>query len=231
MKKILAGLTLLALFGCSGKSLEQPGMAPLTETEVTEAMRDTLSRGIARAAARGSKVDGYLSNPQLKIELPEDSGKLQNTLRKLGYGADVDQSIVRLNRAAEKAAVAAKPLFIKTITSLDIDDAFELLEGESDAATQYLMDTSGDDLYDEFRPVISEALQATGANRAYADIAQRYNALPLVYDVDPEIVDYVTEKAIEGLFILMSQEEALIRTQASQRTSRSMKRVFGSLDS
>ena len=206
-------------------------MASLTEAEVTTVMRDTLSRGITLAAAKGSRVDGYLSAPQLKIELPKDSDKLQNTLRKLGFGADVDQSIVLLNRAAEKAAAAAKPIFIKTITSLDIDDAFELLEGERDAATQYLFDTSGDDLYDDFRPVISEALEATGADRSYSDIVQRYNALPLVFDVDPEIVDYVTEKAIEGLFILMSQEEALIRTQSSYRSTRSMRRVFGSLDS
>ena len=166
----------------------------------------------------------------MKIELPEDADKLKNTLRKLGFGVEIDRSVLQLNRAAERAAGRAKPVFIKAITSMNIDDAFDLLNGAQDAATRYLIDESRDELYEQFRPIVSEALIETSAAHYYADIVKRYNALPLVFDVDPELDDYVTEQALDGLFLLMAEEEAIIRTLASSRSTRLMKRVFGSLD-
>ena len=164
------------------------------------------------------------------IELPEDARKLEKTLRKLGLGAQVDRSVLQLNRAAEKAASRAKTIFIKSITAMTIDDAFDILNGDQDAATSYLIDDSRDELYDAFRPIVVEALDETSATRYYSDIVKYYNALPLTYNVDPDLADYVTEKAIDGLFLLMAQEELRIRTISSARTSRLMKRVFGSLD-
>lgn len=220
----------LMLFGCSDKALQETDYVPLTEAEVTQALKDVLSRGIVRSVASASRSDGYFANPQLKIELPEDAAKLTNTLRKLGFGADIDRSVLQLNRAAEQAAGRAKPVFIKAITSMSIDNAFDLLNGAQDAATRYLIDESGDELYEQFRPIISEALAETSAARYYADIVNHYNALPLVYDVDPQLDDYLTEQALDGLFVLMAQEEATVRTLASSRSTRLMRRVFGSLD-
>jgi hypothetical protein len=221
---------LLSLFGCSGKDLQELGLAPLTEVEVTQALKDALSYGIARSAANASKIDGYFANPRLKIGLPKDAEKLEKTLRKLGFGTQIDRSILQMNRAAEQAAARAKPVFIKAITAMTIDDAFDILNGENNAATDYLIDNSSDELYDQFRPIVVEALDETSATRYYSDIVKRYNALPLVFDVDPDLADYVTEKAVDGLFLLMAQEEARIRTISSARSSRLMKRVFGSLD-
>ena len=230
MKIFLISLMVLSLFGCSGKDLQEAGLAPLTEAEVTQALKDALSRGIARSAAIGGKTDGYFANSSLKIELPQDAKKLEKTLRKLGLGAQIDRSVLQLNRAAEKAASRAKPIFIKSITSMSIDDAFDILDGDQDAATNYLIDESRDELFDEFRPIVVAALDETSATRYYSDIVKYYNALPLTYNVDPDLADYVTEKAIDGLFWLMAQEEARIRTISSARTSRLMKRVFGNLD-
>ena len=230
MKVLLIGLMVLSLFGCSGKDLQEPGLASLTEAEVTQALKDALSRGIARSALIGGRTDGYYANPNLMIELPEDARKLEKTLRKLGLGAQVDRSVLQLNRAAEKAASRAKTIFIKSITAMTIDDAFDILNGDQDAATSYLIDDSRDELYDAFRPIVVEALDETSATRYYSDIVKYYNALPLTYNVDPDLADYVTEKAIDGLFLLMAQEELRIRTISSARTSRLMKRVFGSLD-
>ena len=220
----------LMLFGCSDKALQETDYVPLTEAEVTQALKDVLSRGIVRSVASASRSDGYFANPQLKIELPEDAAKLTNTLRKLGFGADIDRSVLQLNRAAEQAAGRAKPVFIKAITSMSIDNAFDLLNGAQDAATRYLIDESGDELYEQFRPIISQALAETSAARYYADIVNHYNALPLVYDADPQLDDYLTEQALDGLFVLMAQEEATVRTLASSRSTRLMRRVFGSLD-
>ena len=230
MKIFLIGLALLALSGCSGKDLQELGLAPLTEAEVTQALKDALSYGIARSAAGAGKTDGYFGDPRLKIGLPEDAEKLEKTLRKLGFGEQIDRSVLQLNRAAEKAAARAKPVFIKSITAMTIDDAFDILNGDEDAATRYLIDESRDELFDQFRPIVVAALDETSATRYYSDIVKRYNALPLVFDVDPDLADYVTEKAIDGLFVLMAQEEARIRSISSARSSRLMKRVFGSLD-
>jgi hypothetical protein len=113
---------------------------------------------------------------------------------------------------------------------MTIDDAFDILNGEKNAATNYLIDNASDELYAQFRPIVVAALDETSATRYYSDIVKRYNALPLVFDVNPDLADYVTEKAIDGLFLLMAQEEARIRTVSSARSSRLMKRVFGSLD-
>jgi hypothetical protein len=223
-------LPLLMLFGCSGKVPQETVLTPLSEAEVTQALKDALSRSIVLSAASAGRTDAYFANPQLKIELPEDADKLQNTLRKLGFAAEIDRSVLQLNRAAERAAASAKPVFIKAITSLSIDDPFELLNGGPDAATSYLIDESRDELHEQFRPIVSEALTETSATRYYAAIVEHYNGLPLVYDVDPDLEDYATEQALDGLFLLMAQEEARIRTLASSRSTRLIKRVFGSLD-
>jgi len=230
MKTLLFGLALLVLAGCSAKDLQEIGLATLTEAEVTQALKDALSYGITRSAVNAGKTDGYFADSRLKIGLPQDAEKLENTLRKIGLGEQIDRSVLQLNRAAEKAAASAKPVFIKSITAMTIDDAFDILNGDLDAATQYLIDDSRDELFDQFRPIIVAALDETSATRYYSDIVKRYNALPLVFDVDPDLADYVTDKAIDGLFLLMAQEEARIRTISSARSSRLMKRVFGSLD-
>jgi hypothetical protein len=235
MKIFLIGLTLLSLISCSGKDLqglglEEPGLAPLTEAEVTQALKDALSRGIVRSAASASRTDGYFANPRLKIEFPEDAEKLEKTLRKLGFGVQIDRSVLQLNRAAEKAAARAKPVFIKAITAMTIDDAFDILNGDLDAATHYLIDNARDELNDQFRPIVVEALDETSATGYYRDIVNRYNALPLTFNVDSDLAGYVTEKTIDGLFLLMAQEEAYIRNLSSARSTRLMKRVFGSLD-
>jgi hypothetical protein len=230
MKLAVLSLALLALLSCSGKELQDSGLLPLSEAEVSQALKDALSRGIATSAASASRVNGYLGNPQIRIALPEDADKLENTLRNLGFGAQIDRAEQQMNRAAELAAVRAKPIFIRAITSMSIDDAFDILEGEQDAATRYLIDESYDELQDQFRPIVVAALDETSATRYYGEIVKRYNALPLVFDVDPDLADYVTEKSIDGLFLLMAQEEARIRTISSARSTRLMKRVFGSLD-
>jgi hypothetical protein len=230
MKIIIITMAMLTLLGCSGRELSMPGYAPLTEAEVTQALKDALSRGIARSAVAASRTDGFFANPELKIELPEGAQTMQKTLRRLGFGAQIDRSVLQLNRAAEKAAARARPVFIKAITRMTISDAFGILNGERDAATRYLLDNTRDELYEQFKPVVVEALNETSATRYYADIVSRYNALPFVFDVDPDLADYATEKTIDGLFVLMAQEEARIRTISSARTTRLMKRVFGSLD-
>jgi hypothetical protein len=138
--------------------------------------------------------------------------------------------VLQINRAAEEAAYRARPIFIKAITDMTIYGAFDILNGEQDAATRYLINSTYDQLYDQFRPVIAEALDETAATRYYGDIVRQYNALPFTFDVDPDLSGYVTEKAIDGLFVLIAEEEARIRSNSAARTTRLLQRVFGSLD-
>ncbi len=236
--RILLVLTLGLVSACSEKDLreavryldESAELVPLTEDEVAAALRDSLARGITRGAALASRTDGYLGNPRLKIEFPPDVIKVEQTLRKIGFGQELDRFVEQLNRAAEQAAARAKPIFIREITSMKIRDAFEILNGGPDAATRYLERSTSDELYDAFLPVVQKSLDQTSATRYYAEVVNRYNQLPLTFDVDPDLDEYATDKAIEGLFKLIADEEAEIRANPAARTTKLFRRVFGSLD-
>ncbi len=238
MKLLIMGLALLALLGCSEKDLRQTleiinansQEVPLTQAEVVAALKDSLSKGISRGALEASAPNGYLGNPQLKIEFPPAVKQVEQALRKIGLGKDVDRFVRQLNRSAEKAAAKAKPIFIKSITSMTIGDAFDILNGEADAATQYLMRTTGKELRKQFQPIVRDKLGETSATRYYGDIVNKYNQLPLVKKVDPDLEAYATDKAIAGLFLLIAREEANIRANPRARTTQLLRRVFGSLD-
>ncbi len=238
MKLILVGITVLMLTGCSEKDLRQTyeiitasaEEVPLTQSEVVAALKDSLSRGISKGALVASAKDGYFGNPRLKIEFPTEVRKVEKALRKIGFGKDVDRFVKQLNRSAEKAATKAKPIFIKAITSMTIRDAFEILNGAEDAATRYLMRTTGDELREQFQPIVSDTLKETSATRYYGDIVKKYNQLPYVSDVDPDLEAYATDRAITGLFVIIADEEASIRANPGARTTKLLRRVFGSLD-
>ncbi len=238
MRLIPIGIVVLVLAGCSEKDLRQAyeivsasaEEVPLTSAEVVAALKDSLSRGISKGALIASAKDGYYGNLRLKIPFPTEVQKVEEALRKIGFGKDVDRFVMQLNRGAEKAAAKSKPIFIKAITSMTIRDAFDILNGAEDAATQYLIRTTGDDLREQFLPVVSDTLQETSATRYYGDIVNKYNQLPFVNDVDPDLEAYATDRAIAGLFVLIADEEASIRANPAARTTKLLRRVFGSLD-
>lgn len=228
----------LLLTSCAEKDLRQAieiinataEEVPLNQTEVAAALKDALSKGISKGAIIASARNGYFGDPRLKIEFPPEMEKVEKALRQIGLGNEVDRFVKQLNRGAEKAAERAKPIFIKAITSMTIRDAFDILNGKQDAATKYLIRTTGDDLYDEFLPVVSDKLEQTSATRYYDDIVKQYNRLPGVRKVNPNLDAYATEKAIDGLFLLVAEEEANIRANPRARTTQLLRRVFGSLD-
>ena len=238
MRLLLIALALLSLAGCSEREWREAieivnasaEELPLSSEEVGAALRDSLSRGIARGARQASANNGYFGDPRLRIEFPPEIREVERTLRSLGLGDEVDRFVRQLNRSAEQAAASAKPIFIEAITSMTIGDAFGILNGERDAATQYLKRTTGDALYAAFRPIVADRLDETSATRYYGDIVRKYNQIPFVAKVDPDLVGYATERAIDGLFVLIAEEEANIRANPGARTTRLLRRVFGSLD-
>jgi hypothetical protein len=203
------------------------GEQPLTTAEVGEGLKEALVKGISKGADQVSQLDGYFKNPEIKIPFPPEVKKVENTLRDIGLGGEVDKFIMTLNRGAEDAAREAKPIFVSAIKSMTIQDAWAILKGEDNAATEYLKKTTSIQLKEKFKPVIQASLNKVSATKYYGDLVSRYNKIPLVEKVNPNLDDYATDKAIEGLFTMIAKEEKNIRKDPLARTTELLKKVFG----
>ncbi|UBM59118.1 DUF4197 domain-containing protein [Marinilongibacter aquaticus] len=202
----------------------------LTSGEIAAGLKEALIVGIDKGATQLSQTDGYFANPKIKIPFPEDVQKVENALRKVGLGNEVDKFVLALNRGAEEAAKEAKPIFVSAIKQMTISDAVSILKGEQDAATQYLKRTTSAQLTEKFMPVVEKALGKTQATKYYSDLANAYNRIPFTQNkVDPDLKGYATQKAIDGLFLMIANEEAEIRKDPLARTSALLKKVFGSI--
>jgi hypothetical protein len=202
--------------------------APLTEAEAGEGIKEALSVGINLGADKASALDGYFKNPRIRIPFPPEVQKVEKTLRGIGLGGEVDKFILALNRGAENAAQQAKPIFISAIKQLTISDAVNILRGEKDAATQFLKRTTSVQLLQAFEPYMQKSLENTQATKYYSDLANEYNKVPFVSKINSDLKGYATQKAIDGLFVLVAEEEAKIRENPLARTSELLKKLFGS---
>src|SRR5688572_10871691 len=161
------------------------------------------------------------------MAFPPEVQKVEKALRDIGLGSEVDRFVMTLNRGAEDAAKEAKPIFVSAIKSMTIEDAWAILKGEDNAATQYLRKTTSTQLKNAFRPVIQNSLNKVNATKYYGDLVTRYNKIPFVEKVNPNLDDYATDKAVEGLFVMIAKEEKNIRMDPVARTTELLKRVFG----
>jgi hypothetical protein len=200
----------------------------LSSSEIAQGLKEALRVGVDNGANQASAIDGYFKNALLKILLPPEVQRVEGRLRQLGFGRQMDQFVLSLNRSAEGAARRAKPIFWKAVTSMTIQDAVGILSGQDNAATEYLRRTAGQQLVAEFRPVIDSTMNRNNVARQYNTIATTYNRLPFVQPITGNIGEYVTNKAVDGLFILVAQEEKKIRENPVARVSDILKRVFGS---
>ncbi|GAB3509999.1 DUF4197 domain-containing protein [Emticicia fontis] len=201
----------------------------LSTDEVISGLKQALQVGINKGADSASQVNGYYLNPIIKIPFPPEVERVESALRKVGLGGEVDKFVMALNRGAEEAAKEAKPIFINAILSMNFSDAWAILRGEKNSATMFLKRTTSDQLIAKFSPVVEKALAKTQATRYYTDLATTYNKLPFVQKVNPDLKGYATQKAIDGLFILVENEEAKIRENPWARTTDLLKKVFGSI--
>jgi len=206
---------------------DTPAQVPLTENEVISGLKAALEKGIKAASAQASKEDGYYRNSLITIPFPEDARKVETKLRQIGLGGEVDKFVLSLNRAAEQASKKSVDVFVNAIKQMSIADAWGILKGEEDAATQYLKRTTTPKLKQEFKPIVSDALDQVNATKYYTDLVTTYNKIPFITKVNPDLDDYATQMAIDGLFVLVAQEEAKIRKDPVARTTDILKRVFG----
>ncbi|WP_223650262.1 DUF4197 domain-containing protein [Hymenobacter psoromatis] len=205
--------------------------APLTEAEAASGLREALTQGITKAVGFASEKDGFNLNDDIHIPFPADAQLVATTLSALpgplGKGA-VEQVTNLLNRAAETAAPAAKDIFLNALQQLTLTDALGLVTSpQKGAATQLLRQKSETALNTALRPSIVQSLDQVGANAAYNKLIQRYNKLPLVTPASADLTDYVTKETVNGLFILLAQQEAKIRQNPAAQGTALLKRVFG----
>jgi len=198
----------------------------LSESDIAAGLKEALVKGTGTGTATASKLDGYFKNPRLKIPFPPEITKVETKLRQLGMNGLVDDFILSLNRGAEKAATEAKPIFVDAITSMTVKDAWGILRGEDDAATDYLRRTTSNSLKAAFKPVIKTSLDAVDATKYFTKIVNTYNKIPLIEKVNPNLEDYATDKAMFGLFLLIEDEERKIRKDPVARTTELLKKVF-----
>jgi hypothetical protein len=203
------------------------GEKSLSNEEIAEGLKEALTKGISKGSDLVSQVDGYFKNPEIKIPFPPEVKKVDERLRKMGMGKEVDKFVLTLNRGAEDAAKEAKPIFITAIKAMTFQDALSILKGQDNAATSFLKRTTSPQLKEKFKPVIQNSLNKVNATRYYKDLVSEYNKIPLVTKVDPNLDDYATDRAIEGLFVMIAKEEKNIRQDPLARTTDLLKKVFG----
>lgn len=201
----------------------------LSNADITEGLKQALQVGTQNAAGRLSAVNGYLGNSLIKIVLPPEASSVESTMREFGMGTYVDKAITSMNRAAEDAASKAVPIFVNAITQMTIQDGLSILQGSNDAATQYLKTKTTASLTAAFTPVIKESLGKVDATKYWSQVFTLYNRLPTTRNkINPDLVSYVTDRALNGLFVTIAQEEGKIRVDPAAQVTDLLKKVFGS---
>ena len=199
----------------------------LSTDKIISGLKDALHVGTENAVEITSRVNGYYKNPEIRIPLPETVQKVEGILRTVGYGKQVDAFELSMNRAAEKAAPAAKSIFWDAIKKMSFTDARKILDGGDNAATLYFKDKTYDPLYNLFKPTINETMGQVGVTRMYQDLEKKVSTVPFTQGLTVDLDDYVTKGTLNGLFVMLAAEEKKIREDPAARITPILKEVFG----
>ncbi|WP_417941389.1 DUF4197 domain-containing protein [Flavobacterium sp. RS13.1] len=237
MKKILLLAVAFSLNSCAQvqQTLNQlpqlssqiPGVGGV---DIASGLKEALNKGITQQVSKLTAVDGFYKNEAVKILMPEELQKVDATLRKIGLSSLADEGIKMLNRAAEDAVKEATPIFVSAVKNMTFTDAKNILLGNDNAATNYLQGTTTTALYAKFNPVIKSSFEKVGADAVWTKIITKYNTIPLVKKVNPDLTDYTTNQALTGVFKMIAVEEKEIRNNISARTTPLLKSVFAIQD-
>lgn len=201
--------------------------AGLSESEIGDGLKEALRVSANTVVGKLGQTDGFNADPNIRIPLPGALGKAHKALSKVGMGKYGDDLQLKLNRAAEAATPKAKALFLGAIKDMTLDDVMQIYKGPDDAATTYFKNKMSPGLAAEMKPVVDESLADVGAVQSYQSFIGKYQNLPLVSEVNTDISSYVVDKAMDGIFYYMAQEEAAIRANPAKRTTELLKKVFG----
>jgi len=234
MKRLLLCILVFQLVGCA--ELQQvvnqlpQGPTGIGNDQIAQGLREALNMGIEKQVNKLTSENGFYKNQLVKILLPEELQKVDKTLRDIGLSSLADEGLRIINRAAEDAVGEATPIFVDAVKGITFNDAKQILLGNDNAATQYLQQATKTQLYNKFNPIIKNSFQKVGADQIWSNIITRYNNLPLTNDVNPDLTDYTTNEALEGVYTMIALEEKEIRTKVSSRTTDLLKKVFALQD-
>ena len=233
MKKILILVVAVSLSSCveMQQVMNQfPQTQGIGKVDIAGGLKEALNNGISKQVTKLTATDGFYKNEAVKILLPEELRKVDTGLRKIGLNSLADEGLKVLNRAAEDAVKEATPIFVDAVRNMTFMDAKTILMGNENSATNYLQNSTSTALYGKFNPVIKNSFTKVGADKVWVNIITKYNSIPLVNKVNPDLTDYVTNQALNGVFKMVALEEKNIRTNLSSRTSILLQQVFAMQD-
>ncbi|MET2985661.1 DUF4197 domain-containing protein [Aureibaculum conchae] len=202
----------------------------LTNADIASGLRQALDKGIDEQVKKLTLEDGFYKNDLVKIGLPNELKKVDKALRDIGLSKLADEGVKILNRAAEDAVSEATPIFVDAVKGITFTDTKNILLGEDNAATEFLKSGTSDALYNKFEPVIKTSFDKVGADKIWSDLINKYNTIPFVKKVNPDLTNYVTQEALNGVYTMIAVEEKEIRTKISSRTTAILQKVFALQD-
>ncbi len=228
MKRIILSMLILSFLITGCDTLEQvlTSSGGLTKEEIVNGLKEALKKGTEEAVTTLAKENGFYLDPEVKIPFPEEVQYVADKLKALGLSSLVDNFVKQMNHAAEEAVSKAGPIFFDAIRQMTITDAVDILNGNDHAATDYFRSKTYSQLVEAFKPDISHALNTLHVSDYWAKVTRAYNKLPLTKKVETDLPQYVTEKAIDGLFVKVAEQEKLIREDPKARTTELLKKVF-----
>jgi len=233
-KKIVLVLILAIQFSASAQLdnliKKVTGSSNLTQVQIENGLKEALDNGIKNQVSKLAAEDGFYKNDLVKILLPKELQAVDKGLRQIGMGKQADEGIKILNRAAEDAVKTATPIFVDAVKNMSIADAKKILLGNENAATTYLETKTSKSLYQSFSPVIKSSFSKVGADKVWSTLISKYNALPFVSKVNPDLTEYVTNESLKGVFTMIEIEEKGIRQKAGLRNTSLLKQVFALQD-
>jgi hypothetical protein len=199
----------------------------LSDATIASGLKEALQVGTQNAVSLTGRPDGYFRNEAIKILMPSQLQPIEKGLRAVGYGPQLDELVLSMNRAAERAAPAAKPIFLEAITAMSFDDARKIVTGSPTAATEYFKGKTSAQLTAAFQPVVAQTMREVGVTRQYQELMGRAQAIPFLKSAPFDLDGYVVGKSLDGLFYVLGQEEQKIRTNPAARATDLLKQVFG----
>jgi hypothetical protein len=235
-KKIAAIILFVCIYGTQAQSLFQKAESAvkgskgssLSNDDIVAGLKEALTTGTNNSTASASKVDGYLKNPKIFIPFPPEAQKMKDELVKLGFKTKVDEFETSVNRAAEQAAQSAAPIFIDAVKNMNVMNGVGILRGNDTAATHYLRQNTSQALTVKYTPIVKDAINKNQVTEHWSALVKEYNKIPFVKKQNPDLDAYVIGRALNGLFILVGDEEAKIRTNPAAQVTDLLKKVFGS---
>jgi hypothetical protein len=215
----------LLFFSCAAVAqLDQ-----ITNKEAVAGLKAALEKGSQAAVATLGRPDGFLGNPRVRIPLPESARRAEKLMRRMGMGKHADELIVTMNRAAEAAVPEAKQLMVDSVRKMSVQDAKGILTGGDTAGTDYFKRTTSKQLYDRFLPIVKTATAKVGVAQKYNDYAEKGASLGVIDKGDANLDEYVTGKALDGLYLMVAEEEKKIRKDPAGTGRAIIGKVFGAL--